>query len=92
MDTTKTSTELAGHKSVQLKVTLSDRTETRTELLKEQRASYSKHSLQEPIHIRLDPLKLPSDPLIVVAGCPKYLLKIPLMGALLHVSCPADAS
>ena len=39
--------------------------------------------IQLPFRIRLDPLKLPKDPLKVVAGSPKNSLKYSLMGALL---------
>jgi len=40
--------------------------------------SYAKQnpSAQLPFRIRLDPLKLPGDPLKVVAGSPRDLLKI----------------
>ena len=68
-------------------MTLSDRTELRTELQKVQIASHTKQntSAQLPFHTRLDPLKLARDPLkvtyiiyiyIALAESPRDLLKI----------------
>ena len=65
-------------------VALSNRTKPRTELQKGQRVSCAKQktSAQLLFHIRLDPLKLPRNPLKVVAAVPGTLLQYWLMGAL----------
>ena len=71
--------------SVQLIVTLFDRTEPIIELQQEQRASiiYAKQdtSAQLPVYTRLDPLELARDPLKVVAGRPRDILEILTSGS-----------
>ena len=62
-------------------MTLSDRTEPRTDTYKGQMASYAKQntSAQLLFHIRLDPLKLPRE---LLPGDPRTSVKYSLMGAL----------
>ena len=71
--------------SVQLIVTLFDRTEPIIELQQGQRASiiYAKQdtSAQLPVYTRLDPLELARDPLKVVAGRPRDILEILTSGS-----------